>query len=141
MKKGQVLEGTIEKVEFPNKGVVTVAEEGKSVIVKNGIPGQKVKFCVNKFKRGNAEIGYWLGQQYWGQGIAAKALHRFCTEVFSTHPEVWRLSASILAPNTASMRVAEKAGFHEEAVLRQAAYKRETLMDLHIFAVLRNQWR
>ena len=45
MKKGQVLEGTIEKVEFPNKGVVTVAEEGKSVIVKNGIPGQKVKFC------------------------------------------------------------------------------------------------
>ena len=55
MKKGQVLEGTIEKVEFPNKGVVTVAEEGKSVIVKNGIPGQKVKFCVNKFKQGNAE--------------------------------------------------------------------------------------
>ena len=55
MKKGQVLEGTIEKVEFPNKGVVTVAEEGKSVIVKNGIPGQKVKFCVNKFKRGIAE--------------------------------------------------------------------------------------
>ena len=55
MKKGQVLEGTIEKVEFPNKGVVTVAEEGKSVIVKNVIPGQKVKFCVNKFKRGNAE--------------------------------------------------------------------------------------
>lgn len=55
MKKGQVLEGTIEKVEFPNKGVVTVAEEGKSVIVKNGIPGQKVKFCVNKFKLGNAE--------------------------------------------------------------------------------------
>ena len=42
-------------MEFPNKGVVTVAEEGKSVIVKNGIPGQKVKFCVNKFKRGNAE--------------------------------------------------------------------------------------
>lgn len=55
MKKGQVLEGTIEKVEFPNKGIVVVLEEEKSVIVKNGIPGQKVKFCVNKFKRGNAE--------------------------------------------------------------------------------------
>lgn len=55
MKKGQVLEGTIEKVEFPNKGIVVVSEEEKSVIVKNGIPGQKVKFCVNKFKRGNAE--------------------------------------------------------------------------------------
>ena len=55
MKKGQVLEGTIEKVEFPNKGIVVASEEEKSVIVKNGIPGQKVKFCVNKFKRGNAE--------------------------------------------------------------------------------------
>ena len=55
MKKGQVLVGTIEKVEFPNKGIVVVSEEEKSVIVKNGIPGQKVKFCVNKFKRGNAE--------------------------------------------------------------------------------------
>ena len=42
MKKGQVLEGTIEKVEFPNKGVVTVAEEGKSVIVKNGIPNIQI---------------------------------------------------------------------------------------------------
>ena len=59
MKKGQVLEGTIEKVEFPNKGVVTVAEEGKSVIVKNGIPGQKVKFCVNKFKRGMQRGACW----------------------------------------------------------------------------------
>ena len=55
MKKGQVLEGIIEKVEFPNKGIVAVSEEDQSVIVKNGIPGQKVKFCVNKFKRGNAE--------------------------------------------------------------------------------------
>ncbi len=55
MKKGQILEGTIERVEFPNKGIVKVAEEEKNVIVKNGIPGQKVRFCVNKFKRGNAE--------------------------------------------------------------------------------------
>lgn len=55
MKKGQVLEGIIEKVEFPNKGKVYVPEEEKYVIVKNGIPGQKVRFIVNKYKRGNAE--------------------------------------------------------------------------------------
>ena len=55
MKKGQVLEGTIEKVEFPNKGLVWVAEEERYVTVKNGIPGQKIRFLVNKFKRGNAE--------------------------------------------------------------------------------------
>ena len=55
MKKGQVFEGIIEKVEFPNKGIVIVEEEGKNVIVKNGIPGQKVKFCVNKLRKGKAE--------------------------------------------------------------------------------------
>ena len=55
MKKGQIFEGIIEKVEFPNKGKVYVTEEDKYVIVKNGIPGQKVKFIVNKFKSGNAE--------------------------------------------------------------------------------------
>lgn len=55
MKKGQVYEGTIEKVEFPNKGLVWVEEEERYVTVKNGIPGQKIRFVVNKFKRGNAE--------------------------------------------------------------------------------------
>ena len=55
MKKGQIFEGIIEKVEFPNKGKVYVPEEDRYVIVKNGIPGQKVKFIVNKFKSGNVE--------------------------------------------------------------------------------------
>ncbi|MBQ4559061.1 MAG: 23S rRNA (uracil(1939)-C(5))-methyltransferase RlmD [Tyzzerella sp.] len=55
MKKGQVYEGLIEKVEFPNKGIVTVEGEDKKVIVKNGIPGQKIRFAVNKMRKGKAE--------------------------------------------------------------------------------------
>ena len=55
MKKREVYEGIIQKVAFPNKGLVTVEGEEKSVIVKNGIPGQKVKFCVNKIRKGKAE--------------------------------------------------------------------------------------
>ena len=55
MKKGQVYEGIIEKVEFPNKGIVSVEGEDKSVIVKNGMPGQKIKFAVNKMRKGKAE--------------------------------------------------------------------------------------
>lgn len=55
MKKGQVYEGIIEKVEFPNKGIVPVVDEDKNVIVKNGIPGQKIRFCVNKMRKGKAE--------------------------------------------------------------------------------------
>lgn len=55
MKKGQVYEGLIEKVEFPNKGIVSVEGEEKKVLVKNGIPGQKIRFCVNKMRKGKAE--------------------------------------------------------------------------------------
>jgi len=55
MKKGQVLEGVIESVEFPNRGQVYLEEEGKKVIVKNGVPGQKVRFSVNKIRKGKAE--------------------------------------------------------------------------------------
>lgn len=55
MKKGQVYEGVIESVEFPNKGIVNVPQEDRRVIVKNGVPGQKVRFSVNKVKKGKAE--------------------------------------------------------------------------------------
>lgn len=55
MKKGQVFEGIIERIDFPNKGIVYIPEEKQYVTVKNGIPGQKIRFVINKFKKGNAE--------------------------------------------------------------------------------------
>lgn len=53
MKKGDIYEGIIEKVDFPNKGIVLA--EGQKVIVKNGIPGQKVRFMINKKRSGRTE--------------------------------------------------------------------------------------
>ncbi len=55
MKKGQIYEGIIETIDFPNKGRVYIEEEEQYVVVKNGIPGQKVRFMIQKFKHGNAE--------------------------------------------------------------------------------------
>lgn len=54
MKKGQIIEGVIERVEFPNKGIITT-EEGKQVIVKNGIEGQRVSVAINKVRKGKCE--------------------------------------------------------------------------------------
>ena len=54
MKKGQIAEGIVTKVEFPNKGIV-LTDEGERVIVKNTIPGQRVSFAVNKVRKGKAE--------------------------------------------------------------------------------------
>lgn len=53
MKKGQVYEGVVERVDFPNKGIVKT--EGGSCVVKNALPGQKVSFGVNKVRKGKAE--------------------------------------------------------------------------------------
>ena len=54
MKKGFRGTGTVERVDFPNKGIA-VTDDGDRVIVKNTIPGQKVEFVVNKVKHQRAE--------------------------------------------------------------------------------------
>ena len=53
MKKGEIYEGIIEKVDFPNKGMVKIQD--RTVVVKNGIPGQKVRFVINKKKGSRLE--------------------------------------------------------------------------------------
>ena len=53
MKKGDILEGVVNRVEFPNKGIVTV--EGKDIVVKNTVEGQKVSFAINKARKGKFE--------------------------------------------------------------------------------------
>ena len=53
MKKGQILEGTVEGIEFPNKGFLHI--EDRKITVKNGLPGQKIRFSIKKTKAGRAE--------------------------------------------------------------------------------------
>lgn len=53
MKKGQIYEGIVERIDFPNKGIIRCEDE--TVVVKNVIPGQKVSFLVNKKRKGKAE--------------------------------------------------------------------------------------
>ena len=57
MKKGEIYEGVVERIDFPNKGRVHV--EGETVTVKNAIPGQKIRFQINK-KRKNRMVGRLL---------------------------------------------------------------------------------
>ena len=55
MKKGQIFEGKIERVEFPNKGIAVIPGEEKNIIVKNTVEGQTVRFSINKIKKGQVE--------------------------------------------------------------------------------------
>ena len=53
MKKGEVYEGIVEKIQFPNKGLVKI--EDANVTVKNTIPGQRIRFYIKKKRKGKAE--------------------------------------------------------------------------------------
>lgn len=85
------------------------------------------------------ELGYWIGEEYWGQGFASEALVALCRFCFETHPELLRLEASMFSTNTASRRVLEKAGWTHEGTKRQAVEKQGRVLDLLLFSLLRHE--
>jgi RimJ/RimL family protein N-acetyltransferase len=86
--------------------------------------------------RKNAEIGYWLGQPFWGKGIITEAVQEI-TEYAFKHFDIHRLYAGVFEYNPASMRVLEKAGFHFEAILYQSVCKENKLWNEHIYVKFR----
>lgn len=85
----------------------------------------------------NAEIGYWLGESYWGQGIATDALRQMTAYAFSRFPLLHRLYAGVFAFNAPSRRVLEKAGFELEAIHREAVLKNGLIEDEYLYVLRR----
>ena len=87
-------------------------------------------------ERFSAEIGYWIGEPYWGCGIATAAVREFAPWIFAT-TNLQRLDALVFANNAASRRVLDKAGFTCEARLRNAIFKNEAFADAWLYSRLR----
>ena len=85
----------------------------------------------------SAEIGYWLGEPFWGQGIATVAL-RAMAEFGFAHFDIVRIYAEVFEWNPASMRVLEKAGFQREGRMRKSVFKDSQLIDKVIYALIRD---
>jgi len=90
------------------------------------VPGTDIERC-------SAEVGYWLGEEYWGRGIATAALDRICQYAFEDL-QLLRVFATPIVWNPASFRVLEKAGFQREAIMRNACIKDDKVMDMALFA-------
>ena len=84
-----------------------------------------------------AEIGYWLGEPFWGHGIATQAVRALTESVFATTPLV-RLYAHVFEWNPASGRVLEKAGYRLEGRLRHSVIKDGRVIDQCIYARVRD---
>src|SRR5262245_29621752 len=83
-----------------------------------------------------AEIGYWLGEPFWGRGIATQALRALTEWVFATTPLV-RIYAHVFAWNPASARVLEKCGFTLEGRMRSSVIKDGQIIDQLMYGIVR----
>ena len=86
--------------------------------------------------RFTAEIGYWIGEAFWGRGLATEALKRF-TDYALEQFHFERLEGWIFATNPSSGRVLEKAGYEYEATMRRSAFKDGQFLDCHLYVRFR----
>ncbi len=84
----------------------------------------------------SAEIGYWLGEEFWNRGIATEAVNSVTAYAFESLG-MTRVHAEVFEWNTASMRVLEKAGFVKEGVLAKSAIKDRKVIDQVVYARVR----
>jgi RimJ/RimL family protein N-acetyltransferase len=87
-------------------------------------------------ERVSGELGYWLGEEYWGRGIVTEAIRQFAPWAMERF-KLSRLHADTFYDNPASARVLEKAGFTKESVKRRAAIKNGEIKDLNVYVMLR----
>ena len=87
-------------------------------------------------ERCSGELGYWLGESYWGRGIASAAIRSF-TEWAIPRFALTRVYAEVFADNRASVRVLEKAGFEYVGLLRKAAIKSGVHHDYRLYDLVR----
>lgn len=79
--------------------------------------------------RCSLEIGYWIGEPYWGRGIATKAIEVLVAAAWKEYPDVVRIYAEVFPNNTGSCRALEKNGFQLESIRRHAVIKNGVIGD------------
>jgi ribosomal-protein-alanine N-acetyltransferase len=81
-------------------------------------------------------LGYWLGEEFWGRGIATEAIKLMTNYAFSTL-DIVRIQAGVLSNNHRSMRVLEKAGYINEGVLKNNISKNGLILDEWIYGMVK----
>ena len=90
--------------------------------------------------RKNAELGYWLAEQFWGHSIVTRAIRQTVDFAFTTY-DIDRVFARPFGTNKASQRVLEKAGFVLEGKFEKALYKQGEYIDELVYSIRRQNWQ
>jgi RimJ/RimL family protein N-acetyltransferase len=124
-----------------NEYIQSVMEEDDSrIILAIDLNGESIgsigAFFQSNIYRKNVEIGYYIGEQFWGKGIMSNAVEALVSYVFDNY-DVKRIYAEPFSSNVASQKCLEKAGLKCEAVLKNHVYKNGSFQDTHIYSILR----
>lgn len=95
-------------------------------------------FRQENIHRRTAELGYYLAEAYWGQGIMTQAVGMLCARLFS-ETDLLRIYAEPFSYNMGSRRVLEKAGFQLEGILRSNACKNSQVLDMAMYGLTRER--
>mgnify|MGYP003623229237 CR=1 FL=1 len=107
-----------------------------AIVVDNNAVGGVSVFPRDNIYHITAEIGYWLGEAYWGKGIMTEAV-KLISEYMFRDFDIIKIFAGVFDYNTPSMRVLEKAGFVKEAILTKGAIKNNKISDLHYYSLFK----
>lgn len=87
---------------------------------------------------GNGEIGYWIGQPFWGKGIGTKVVKELLRIAFD-EMNLFRVYAEVFEKNIASARILEKNGLVKEATLKNAIIKDGVHQNLNIYSIINSK--
>lgn len=107
-----------------------------AITLEDKVIGSIGIFRGNNIHYRTAEMGYYIGEAYWGKGYATSAVRQACRYVFE-HTDIIRIFAEPFAHNLGSCRVLEKAGFQYEGTLRCNAEKNGEILDMKMYALIK----
>ena len=126
-----------DAIDFINRNLEISPPQNFCIDYNNECIGMIGILPLNDVYRRSAEIGYWLGEPFWGKGIMTEATKSISGWAFQNF-DIVRLQAGIFQWNKASMRVMEKAGFKLEGIFQQSIFKNAQLIDEHRYALLKH---
>jgi [ribosomal protein S5]-alanine N-acetyltransferase len=111
-----------------------------AIIVNNKLAGSIGLVLKTDIYRKNIEIGYFLAEEYWGKGIATKAIKAATSYAFREF-DIVRIYAEPYSDNQGSRKALEKSGFKLEAILKNYVIKNGIIKDSCIYSVLREDFK
>lgn len=129
-------------VEDAKEFITAMLEADKNTIYPFAITiDDKAVGSIGVFRKENihsktGELGYYIGEPYWGQGLGTSAVLQICRYIFE-NTDLIRIFAEPFSYNTGSCRILEKSGFSCEGVLRKNAVKNGVVLDMKLYSLIK----